>query len=100
MIFRGPGFLAVVFLGSSLLPPPSPISNVDRRHIGRLRKGDYLLTGERGLGGRGEGGAKLYESQESLALYKSFNTLWFILMKDTGFERLKFLFDNNMFLRK
>ncbi len=42
-------------------PPPSPISELDRRHTGRMRKKDNLLTGE---GGRGVGGAKSYEDGE------------------------------------
>jgi hypothetical protein len=37
-----------------LLPfPLSPVSKLDRRHTGRLRKRDNLLTGE-GEGGGGE----------------------------------------------
>ncbi len=35
-------------------PSPSPVSNIDRRHTGRLRMRDKLLTGE---GGRGWGEA-------------------------------------------
>ncbi len=44
MISRGPGFLAVVWFGAS----PTPASQLDRRrrHTGRLRKRDKLLTGE------------------------------------------------------
>jgi hypothetical protein len=30
--------------------PPSPVSKLDRRHRGRLRKRDILLTGEGGEG--------------------------------------------------
>ncbi len=44
-------------------PLPSPVSKLDRRHTGRLRKRDNLLTEE---GGR---------RRESLVFYKSFNTL-------------------------
>ncbi len=38
-----------------LLPHPSPplVSNFDRRHAGRQKKRDNLLTGEGGVGGRG-----------------------------------------------
>jgi hypothetical protein len=50
------------------LPPP-PISKLDRRHTGRLRKRDNLLTW--GGGGRG---AKLYECEKAL-FFKSFNIL-------------------------
>ncbi len=56
-------------------PPPHsfPISNLDRRHTGRLRKRDNLLKGE---GGRGWARSRIIRPQESLVLYKSFNTLW------------------------
>ncbi len=50
-IYRGPSFLAVVLFGSTP-PPPLPGSKLDRRHTGRLRKRDNLLTGEGGDGGR------------------------------------------------
>ncbi len=53
-MYRGPGLLAVVWFGSSPSPPPSPVSKLDRRHTGRLRKKDNLLT-EEGGGGAGEG---------------------------------------------
>ncbi len=53
-------------------PPHPPVSKLDRRHIGRLRKRDNLLTGE---GGRGGGVAKSFAGPESLVLCKSFNTL-------------------------
>ncbi len=36
MIYRGPDFIGD--------PPPSPVSELDRRHTGRLRKRDNLLT--------------------------------------------------------
>jgi hypothetical protein len=45
----------------------SPVSNLDRRHIGRLRKRDNLLTGEGGGGGRGA----YHMTQESLVLNHS-----------------------------
>ncbi len=51
-------------------PPPSHVSKFDRRHTGRLRKRDKLLTG---------GGSRIIRRRESLVLYKSFNscnTLW------------------------
>jgi hypothetical protein len=63
-----------------LLPHPPPHGNrLDRRHRGRLRKRKNLLKMER----RGDGGGRVWgRSQiiglrESLALYKSFNALWF-----------------------
>jgi hypothetical protein len=51
------------------LAPPSPISKLDRRHTGRLRKRDNLLTW--GGGGRG---AKSYDCEKAL-FFKSFNIL-------------------------
>ncbi len=45
-------------------PPPPSVSKLGRRRTGRLRKRDNLPTGE------GE-----WDVQESLILYKSFNTL-------------------------
>ncbi len=64
---RGPGFLAVVWFGSS--PSLSSVSKLDRRHTGSLRKRDNLLTRE------GEGGSQIIRWRASLVLYKSFNTL-------------------------
>ncbi len=61
MIYQGPGFLAVAGFGSSPILPPHP-SKIDRRHTGRLRKRDNLLTGE---GGGGGGGAKSYDSMKA-----------------------------------
>ncbi len=68
-MYRGPSFSAVVF--HCPLPPFPPASRLDRRRTGRLRKRDNFLTGE----GEGLG----VEPEESLVLYKSFNTLWFVL---------------------
>jgi hypothetical protein len=50
MNYRGPGFLTVPWFVSSPAPFPPLVSKLDRRHIGRLRKIEKLLTGE---GGRG-----------------------------------------------
>jgi hypothetical protein len=55
MIYGEPGFLAL-----TLSPTPHPVSKLDQRHTGRLRKRDNLLTGE-GVGG---GGAKSYDGGE------------------------------------
>jgi hypothetical protein len=52
--------------------PPSPISELDRRHTGRMRKEDNLLTGE---GGRGVGGAKSYDDGEKAWSSKSHSIL-------------------------
>ncbi len=54
-------------------PPPScPVSKLDRRHTGKLKKRDNLLTGE---GGEGVGEEPNHRPQESLVLYNPFNTL-------------------------
>jgi hypothetical protein len=46
-----------------LLPHPlPPVSKLHRRHTGRLRKSDNLVTGE---GEGGERGAKSYDSKEA-----------------------------------
>jgi hypothetical protein len=52
-------------------PPLSPISKLDRRHTGRLRKRDNQREKVAG----GGGGAKTYDSERILVLYKSFNIL-------------------------
>ncbi len=52
MIYRGPGFLAVVWFGSS--PTPSPVSKLHRRHTGRLRKRETTCSRERAEEGVGE----------------------------------------------
>jgi hypothetical protein len=49
MIYRGPGFLAVVRFGSSLAPA-LPVSKLDPRLTGRLRKRDNVMRGEEGKG--------------------------------------------------
>ncbi len=74
MIYRGPGFLAVVKFGSKPTPyPPSPVSKLDRRHEGRLQMRGNLLMEE---GGRGLAWSRIPRPQESLSLYKSFNPVW------------------------
>ncbi len=61
------------FMSPYDLPPPtpnsplSPISKLNRRHTGRLRKRDNLLTG---------GGSGRRDSEKALSSIKSFNTLW------------------------
>ncbi len=55
------------------LPPlPSTVAKVGRRHTGRLRKRDNMLTGEREMGWAR---SQIIRPQETLALYKAFNTL-------------------------
>jgi hypothetical protein len=59
MIYRGPIFLVVVHARPRHL---SPVSKLDRRHKGSLRKRDNLLTGEGG--GGGGRGAELYDRKK------------------------------------
>jgi hypothetical protein len=56
--------------------PPSPVSKLYRRHTGRMRKRDNLLTGHGG-GGNGWARSRIIRPQESLGVYKSFKTLWY-----------------------
>ncbi len=51
----------------------APVSKLDGRHIGRLRKRDNMLTRE-GRGGWGR--SQIIRQRGSLVLFKSFNTLW------------------------
>jgi hypothetical protein len=74
MIYWGPQ----AFSRSRVLVPcpplsPSLFSIADRQHTGRLRKRDNLLRGE---GERGWARSRIIWPQESMVLYKSFNTLW------------------------
>ncbi len=67
IIYRGPGFLMVVWFGSSPPPsPPSPVSKLSLFLSIPVSCRSSILTG----------GAKLMRPQENLALHKSFNTLW------------------------
>jgi hypothetical protein len=70
---KGPGFLAVVWFGSSLtLSPLSSVSKIKQRHTGKLRKRDNFLTGEEGMGWTR---SRIIRPQDSLVIYKLFNTL-------------------------
>jgi hypothetical protein len=61
--YRGPGFLTVVSFGSTPIPlPHSPVSKLDQRHIGKLRKRDNLLTRE---GGGEEEIVKSYDGEKA-----------------------------------
>jgi hypothetical protein len=74
MIYRGTGFLATYNLAPPHpFPSPSPISKLDRRHTGKLRKRENIQTGENGRGWRR---SQIIRRLESLVLYKSFKTLW------------------------
>ena len=77
MVYRGPGF----FMICPLPPPPSPVSKLDRRHTGRLRKKDNLLTGERGR-------SQIIRRGERLVLYNILNTLWLRTDQRKKVERL------------
>ncbi len=55
-------------LAPSPSPPPSPVSKLDQRHRGRLRKRDS--RGER------KEGAKSHVGKKILVLYNTLNTLW------------------------
>ncbi len=70
MIYRGPSFLflAVIRFGSTYYPPPFPLSKIDQRRKGRLRKRDKPLKEEAWI--------RIIRPHESLSLYKSFITLW------------------------
>jgi hypothetical protein len=76
MIYREPGFLAVVWFGSFPVPsPPSPVSKLDRRRTRRLRKRrkrDNLLR----EGREGVGEEPNHTTARNVILYISFNTLW------------------------
>jgi hypothetical protein len=80
MIYRGPGILAVVRLGSSPTPSP-PASQLDCRHTGRLRNRDNLLTGGGGRGAESYDRKKAWSSiNHSIlyALYQRFLNLYFM----------------------
>ncbi len=73
MIYRGPGFLAVVWFGS--LPNPSPLSNLSLfLSIPACRAGRAYCW-EKG-GRKGWRRSKIIRLCESLVLYKSSSTLW------------------------
>ncbi len=74
MIFRWPGFLAVVLFGSSPTPSPPSVSKLSLFLIFIVCRRSSLLTGEAGRG-RVWARNQIIRPGESLALYKSFNTL-------------------------
>jgi hypothetical protein len=71
MICRGPGFLAVVLLGSS----PTPYPPFSRQKLVSLSQSSCVSPVELTDGRGGEPGAKIIPPRESLVFYKSFNTL-------------------------
>ncbi len=74
MIYKRPGFHAVVWFGSPHHQPPSrPVSKMSLFLSFPVWRRSSLRTGE----GEGMGRTQITRRQESLALYKSFNTLCF-----------------------
>ncbi len=67
MIYIGPGFLAVVWFGSS--PTSSLVNKLHRRH----RK--TICLREKG---KGWARSRIIRPQESLVLYKPLKTLWYV----------------------
>ncbi len=80
MIYRGPGILAVVWFGPSSTPSPSPVSKLSLLLPVCRRSSLPAGYGVWGGGGRGWGRSLIFRRQESLVLYKSFNTLWVVLL--------------------
>ncbi len=70
MIYRGPGLLAVVWLPCT----PSPVSNLSLFLSLPRCPQSSLLLGE--VGWEGWARSWIIRRRESLAFYKSFNTLW------------------------
>ncbi len=71
MFYRGPSFLTVVLFGS--LPHPFP--PLSRQQVVSLSQSSFVSPVEL-TDGRGDGrGARSYERQDSLALYKSMDSL-------------------------
>jgi hypothetical protein len=70
-------FTAVALFDSSPTPSLPPVSRLDRRHTGRLRKRDYLLTREEV--GRWLGEEPNNVIARKLDPCKSFNTLWVLI---------------------
>jgi hypothetical protein len=73
MIYRGPGFLAVVWFGYSHISfSPSPARKLS------LFPESSCVSLDEVTDGRGGGQeAESYEPRKSLVFYKPFNTLWF-----------------------
>jgi hypothetical protein len=74
MFYRGPGFLAVVWFGSCLPPPPLPSVSSTGDTQGDWEKRDNLLKGEEGWG---RGWSQIIWPREGMALHKSFSPLWY-----------------------
>jgi hypothetical protein len=75
MIYRGQGFLAVVFGSFPFPTPPPPFPSVSPAGDRKIEKERLLADGKEGL--RGWGRTQIILQRESLiVLYKSLNTLW------------------------
>ncbi len=76
IIYRGPGFPVAVWFGSSPTPSlHSPVSKLDHRHKGRLRKRNNLLMGV-GKGGGGWGA-------KSFGRKKARSSINYLILSDT-----------------
>jgi len=76
MIYRGPGFLAVVWFSPSpqpILPPIPSVSQLSLFLIDFMWVAGQAYWRERGGGG---GKSQIMRRRESLVLYKSLSTLW------------------------
>ncbi len=82
MIYRGPGFLAVVWFGSCPIPFPSLPSVSSTK---KTEKKKRQLADERV--GRGWGRSQIIRRRESLVLNKSFNALWGSIIRSLLFIR-------------
>jgi hypothetical protein len=74
MVYRGPGYLAVLRFGTSPAPSPAAVCKLDRRHTGRLRKREDLVTEEKGERVQ-ERSQIIHSTERKPVLYKLFNTL-------------------------
>ncbi len=77
MIYRGSGFFAVVWFGSSPTPSPHLLSLNLTGGTQKDWERNTTCWRENGGGGRGRARSRIIQQQDSLALCKSFNTLWY-----------------------
>jgi hypothetical protein len=76
IIYRGPGFFAVVRIGSTPTPSPPPLPSASCLSFSVfLFVAGRAYKRERGGGYRGWGRSQIMRRGESLVLYKSFSTL-------------------------
>jgi hypothetical protein len=76
--YRLPGFLAVVWFGSSATPLSLPLSlsKLDRRYTGDRKTEKERQFADRWSGREVGAKRRIIRPQESLVLYKSVNCLW------------------------